>query len=868
MRSFSLPDFVRSHRRTLIVIVGIALIPLIYAGSLIWSNEDPTHRLDHINAAIVNSDQAATPATTTDGEPAEPVDLGATLTEKLVDSTESNNFSWHEMSAEEAQSALESGKVLAVLDIPEGFSAAAVSAGSDDPLDAATARLSITTNDGANIIVGNIASTVGTTVADELAAEVSDEYLRNVYVGFTDIHESVSEAADGANELNDGAERARTGSGELVVGLGQLREGGLTLADGSATLAEGAKQADAGVQQLNAGLASANSGAQELNTGAATANAGAQQLSTGATEVNSGAQQLNTKLSEASSGAQLLSAGLAELNSQTSALPTGISELTTGATALDTGATTVANGATELASGARSVADGTSVLATGADDALAGGQSLDAGASTLATGTAQLSAGLDSLLANYDSLSDEARKDALSQLAEAGQTVNSGAGELSSGASALVGDAADATGLAALQAGVAQVDSGAQQVATGAENLQSGSATLAAGAGQLVDKVSPLNGKLDELVAAVSTASTKSAELATGVGQLSTGASTLATGTQKLQDGASDLSTGTQKLADGASSLASGTQTLADGASTLAQSTPKLASGASELSTGATTLADGTADAESGGTELNDGITQLADGSKTLADGLDDGVSDIPSYTDAQADHLAGVTSAPVEITKNRLNEVPAYGYGLAPYFMTLGLWVGALAYYLMFPPLRERLVLGRQPALVVALRSFAPGAMLGAVQSLLMLTIVRFGLGLEPANMLGLVALALLTSVTFVAVNQAFNALLGPPGRFLALIMIVLQLSSAGGTYPVETTPAFFQLIHSWLPLNYAVTAFRSLVAGGSIGIGEAYGMLSVWLVAALTLTTLSIVIKRRRQRLTPADAAAAGVRELAPSM
>ena len=816
MRSFSLLDFVRTHRRTLIVIVGIALIPLIYAGSLIWSNEDPTHRLDHINAAIVNSDQAATPATTTDGEPAEPVNLGAALTEKLVDSIESNNFSWHEMSAEEAQSELESGKVLAVLDIPEGFSAAAVSAGGDDPLEAAIARLSITTNDGANIIVGNIASTVGTTVADELAAEVSDEYLRNVYVGFTDIHESVSEAADGATELNDGAEQARTGSGELVVGLGQLRAGGLTLADGSATLAEGATQVDAGVQQLNTGLATANSGAQELSTGAATANAGAQQLSTGAGSANEGAQTLSTNLATASSGAQLLSAGLAELNSQTSDLPASITTLTTGATTLDSGAT---------------------ALAGGLDTALAAAGTLNEGAAGLATGAGELSGGIDALLTQYDSLSDAQRKELLTQLSTSGQTLGAKAAELSGGTSALVGDAGAGTGLSYLEAK---------------------STELAAGATQLSGGVSPLGGKVDELVTAVSTASSKSAELATGVEQLSTGASMLAAGTQSLADGASTLAAGTQSLADGASTLATGTQALSEGASTLAQSTPKLASGAAELSSGATTLADGTADAESGGTKLNDGITQLADGSKTLADGLDDGVADIPSYTDAQADHLAGVTSTPVEITKNRLNEVPAYGYGLAPYFMTLGLWVGALAYYLMFPPLRERLVLGRQPALVVALRSFAPGAILGAAQSLLMLTIVRFGLGLEPANTLGLVALALLTSVTFVAVNQAFNALLGPPGRFLALIMIVLQLSSAGGTYPVETTPAFFQLIHSWLPLNYAVTAFRSLVAGGSIGIGEAYGMLTVWLVAALTLTTLSIVIKRRRERLKPAVAPA----------
>ncbi|MGO2110774.1 MAG: YhgE/Pip family protein [Pseudoclavibacter sp.] len=824
----------RSHkgRKTLIVLFGIAIVPLIYAGALVWANQDPTGRLDHIAAAVVNLDEGATSpeaagddsagddasgtgtGTKSDGDE---VDLGQTLTDELVDADDGKNFSWTELSAEDAQQRLDNGDVLAVLTIPQEFSANAVSVGSDDPLAAKVAKLTITTNDGANMIVGNIGLTVGTAVADTLSSEVSDNYLQNIYAGFTTIHGSVTDAADGATQLSDGADEAAEGSGQLMIGLGDLRDGASALANGSASLADGAGTLSSGANELAAGISSASAGAQQLQAGAGDAQTGAQQLAD----------------------------GLVELDAKTTDLPAQAQQLSDGATSLANGASTLDAGLGGLATGAQSVEDGAGALASGADTALSGAQGLQSGASQLAGSTPQLAAGandvsngLAALVANYDAMTDEEREAQLAQLASAASavsdgatTVDAGAADLDAGATTLVGSAADGTGLAALQTGAHDVADGATQVSDGADSAQSGAKSLVDGAGKLGDVAGALSSGAGELTGAISTAADGSASLASGIDQLAAGSTDLATGLGTAETGANEL-------ASGSAALASSATTLSDGASA---------------------LSDGTVDAANGAQSLDDGLGDLASGSSELEDGLASGLDDIPSYTENEQHELADVASSPVELDTQRLNEVPGYGVGLAPYFMALALWVGGMSFYMMMPALNERVIRGGRPASVAALRSYLPGAAMGVVQSLLMVVIVHFAVGVEVANLPGLFLMAFFASITFLAINQAFIAIFGSPGRFGALLLVVVQLASAGGTYPIETSPAFFQALHGFLPLTYVVEAFRSLTAGGTIGIAEAIAALSTWLVIAIAATTFAVWSARRASvgaALDPASA------------
>ncbi|MFW0170097.1 YhgE/Pip family protein, partial [Rothia sp. P4278] len=233
-----------------LVLLAVIIIPSIYAGILTWANYDPTGTIDAVPAAIVNQDKAATTRT------GQELTLGDDLTQELLTKDSTSNFDWSVMDADQARSELENGRVQAVLTIPADFSAN-VSSLSENSSDAARkAKLDIATNDGSNIISGNIASSLGTAVTDALAHKVSTEYLSKIYAGFTNIHDSLGEASDGAQKLADGSSSAAQGSKELVVGLTDLKSGTDSLASGTSSLAQGASKVDQGASSLSQGASS------------------------------------------------------------------------------------------------------------------------------------------------------------------------------------------------------------------------------------------------------------------------------------------------------------------------------------------------------------------------------------------------------------------------------------------------------------------------------------------------------------------------------------------------------------------------------------------------------------------------------------
>ncbi len=885
-----------------LVLLAIIVVPSIYAGILTWANYDPTDTINAVPAAIVNQDQ---PATSSQGQ----LNLGQDLTQQLLDNESKNNFDWSTMEADEARSKLENGQVQAVLTIPEDFSASVAALGENKAEAAQVAKLDIATNDGSNIISGNIASAVGTAVADGLAQKVSAQYLTGIYAGFTSINGSLGQAADGSQQLADGAVQASDGSQQLVLGLSSLRSGADSLASGTSSLADGAGQVNSGAQSLATGSSSLADGANQVNegasslatgtsslaSGAAQANSGAQSLATGsssladgANQVNEGASSLATGLAQADSGAQSLASGLSQINEGTSALPSQLPALTSGTEALASGAQQVASGAERLDSAASQLATGSSSLAEGAGQALAGAQRLSGGASqlagandSLASGASTLAASSQQLVDSWDSLTDDQRLAALknlngaaSQLSAGASAADAAASSLAEGASALVGG--ESSGLTKLSAGASALSSGASSLAEGTGKLKEGASAVSEGASQLNTQAGGMSSSLLTLSEAVAQANEGASSLAAGTGQLSAGASSLADGTGSLASGANQLKDGASTLADGTGSLASGANQLKDGASTLADGTGSLASGANQLKDGASTLADGTGSLASGANQLKDGAAQLSagatsasDGASSLASGLGDlqdgnqqlatslgqAVGQVPSFTTQEADDLSSVSSRPVDISKTRLNEVATYGHGLAPYFMTLGLWVGAIAYFMMYPAISRKFARSGHSGLATLRGALIPVVLMGIAQGIVMPSIIHLWVGIETANFWGLVGFSILTSITFLAINQALIALLDAPGRFIALVLTVLQVGAAAGTYPIETAPAFLQAIHPWLPLTHALEAFRSFIAGGSLGVGVGLAWLAGWFSLAVCGTAFSIWRRHRREERAEAE-------------
>ncbi|MDO5628817.1 MAG: YhgE/Pip family protein, partial [Mobilicoccus sp.] len=212
-----------------IVLIGIVIVPALYAGLLTWSNRDANTHLNAMPAAIVNQDEMVTIADA-DGND-QPVMVGRLVAGRLISEDDPQNLSWTLTDEQTAADGLADGSYYAVLTIPEGFSAAAVS--TQDPADVRAATMTLQTNDAVSYLAGNIAASIGAATARGVGDQLSAQYLDQVYLGFNQIQENLAEAGDGAGELADGSAQVADGASELSDGTRQLTVGLGELAGGA-----------------------------------------------------------------------------------------------------------------------------------------------------------------------------------------------------------------------------------------------------------------------------------------------------------------------------------------------------------------------------------------------------------------------------------------------------------------------------------------------------------------------------------------------------------------------------------------------------------------------------------------------------------
>lgn len=532
------------------------------------------------------------------------------------------------------------------------------------------------------------------------------------------------------------------------------------------------------VDQVLVGLGSARDGFAQASDGALTLNAASGDLTAGAQQVADGA-------TSAADGAARLA--------------TGSADLAGGAGRLDSGAADLAAGAGTLAAGAGDTAAGAATLATGAQALSSGAQTAASSAATLATGAATVSDGVDTLAGTVTGLQTAAE-----QLGVDLTSVGTALGTLAQ-EQAATGDTDAAARiqaqLAALQGVVAGVplpaDPGAAaadltRLVDGAHQLRDGSAALSSGLGTL----------------------------ASSSGELAAGATTLADGTARVADGSRTLASGSSTLSSGAADLDGGAQTLASGASDLASGTGTLASGAAQVA---------------------DGTTQLGDGSRQLAGSLADGAARIPDDSDSTRTDRADALSTPVQLDSSDVAPADGYGEGFAPFFIPLALFVGGLITWLLLRPLPPRGLATPARGWRIALAGYLPALAIGVGQVVVLLAVVHLGLGLGMSTVVGTAAFTVLVAAAFLAVQQMLTAVLGPAAGKVAIIaLLMLQLTASSGTYPVETTPSFFQWLHPALPMTYAVTGLRELTTGGTDGrLWTSVAALLLFLLGSLAVTS-----------------------------
>jgi putative membrane protein len=407
--------------------------------------------------------------------------------------------------------------------------------------------------------------------------------------------------------------------------------------------------------------------------------------------------------------------------------------------------------------------------------------------------------------------------------------------------------------------GAGQLADGAGQLAAGLDTARSGSATLATGAQQLSDginsatepllavtkAVSLIGGNTDKLqqgATALQQATDQIGAIATAQDAAATSLSSVIDQLSRSQDPLANNAAGTlrgiedqlrqhqftpqirQRLTDAQNAAIAMTSGLRAPGSPLGSALDQVGSKGQDLTNkltqlrdGAKQVASGNAQLASGIAKLDDGAQQLKAGSAELATKLADGAKQVPNWTTRQKDAIADTIGGPVRLETSHENAAPNFGTGMAPFFLTLALFFGAVVLWMVLRPLQSRAIAAEVLAIRVTLASYLPAAVIAMFQAVILYCVVRFALGMHVVHPASMLAFMVVISSAFVAATQAINALVGPAvGRVLIMALLMLQLVSAGGMYPVETTSKPFQILHRFDPMTYGVNGLRQLILGG----------------------------------------------------
>ncbi|WP_416978563.1 YhgE/Pip family protein [Streptomyces sp. T028] len=494
------------------------------------------------------------------------------------------------------------------------------------------------------------------------------------------------------------------------------------------------------------------------------------------------------------------------------------------------GADDLTDGIGKAEQGSKDLADGLSEAKKGSGSLATGLQKLDSGAGDLADGTQKVANGTQALADRVNGVAGRVGPFLKDNEKTIGDTAQ------------LVADSAQAVG--------AHLDTLVKAAPTAAKGAHTASDTLAAVHRARCENPVLADPACTELKKARDTA----AEVATIADDLNTliadqdgDLKTMRAHLGTLQEQAQALADRAPHLSEDLDDAVTRINALNTGAGKVAAGARELHTGLGTAATGAGTLDQGVGRLRTGAEDLSGGMFKLSDGSGQLADGLHDGAARIPDYDEQERDARTAVMADPVRLASRDLHKAANYGTGFAPYFIPLSLWVGAMVAYMLIPPMNRRALAVGASAWRIALAGWLPVVAVGVLQTTALMAVLHWAIGLEMARAAGTVGFLFLVTACFAALVQWLNARFGAAGRILVLALLMLQLTSAGGTYPVQTSPGFFNAIHPWLPMSYVVEALRRLITGGGMEpVWHACVVLVLFSAGALALTALSA---RRRQ-------------------
>ncbi|WP_242309781.1 YhgE/Pip domain-containing protein [Bacillus cereus group sp. BfR-BA-01331] len=661
--------------------------------------------------------------------------------------------------------------------------------------------------------------------------------------GLNTLNSKTGEMQKGIDELHDGSEKVTGGLNQLVSKSGELKAGTTELSNGMGKLAEGQSQLEKGSQEIQKGLQDLNSNVQKSAAGLEEMQSKVPSILNTVNEKIDGAganvNQLNELTHSTAGDAKNAAQEVANLQKQIESLPKEYQEqLQPFITSAVKSTATVQQKAAGVAGGTNKLNEEVKQLKGEIHQTTNGLQNKlpnPAGVKTLAGGVEKLTnaqnefvskfhgfgEGLDKAKIGADKLKDGSAQliDGVTQLQSGSGKVTDGLGQLSAGANQMAG-------------GVNQLADGSNQVTGGLDQLSAGANQMAGGVNQLADGSSQVTG---------------------GLGTLSVGVTKLADGSSQVTGGLGTLSVGVTKLADGSSQVTGGLDTLSAGAGQMTGGITQLANGSGQVTTGLSTLSTGS-------TQLIDGVNKLADGSGKVTDGLvkvNDGSGELAEKLGEGAEKTGEVKgtdktydmfASPVKVKTEKMAEVPNYGTGFTPYFLSLGLFVGALLLSIVYP-LRDTVGVPKS-GFSWFISKFGVLLSVGIIQAIVADVILLFWLGVEVQSIPYFILFSIVTSLAFISLIQCLVTAFGDAGRFIAIITLIIQLTTSAGTFPLELIPKYLQPFNAWLPMTYSVSGLKAVVSSGDFNfMWQNIGILMIFIVLLSLGTIASLTWMHKRQ-------------------
>lgn len=776
-----------------IVLVALILIPSIYTVVFLGSMWDPYGNSGDLPVAVVNKDKAVEYND-------KKLDVGDQLVKKLKDN---DSLDFHFVNSKEANKGLKNGDYYMVITIPSNFSKNATTLLDKNPKKMV---LNYTTNPGTNYVASKMDDSAIAKIKAEVSASVTKTYAETIFTSIGTMSDGFAEASDGTQQLSDGMTQLEDGNKTISDNLKVLASSSLTFKDGTNTLTKGLKDYTNGVVTVNNGIYQLKTGVGDYTAGVSQALAGANQLVENNTALNVGVKALGEGAEKLVAGNQQVVDGVKKLqeNLETSkktmaASQDSLIQLSDGKTSLDNYATLIK---TLNASGdAQKQGIASKLLTSGMSRA-----EIDAYG-----------------LTNYFPV--DKYKDGVASYMDSVATYTTGASTaintLSSSTKSSLNDLDAALNGGTLTDGT--------KVPTG---LVSGTQTVQAGLNEVNAKVN--GGKYvtvdnDGNIKQV-TVDSKDA---------------LVAGVQAYTAGVDSLQKGLTQIADNNTTLTSGVDQLATGTSTLVSNNATLMNGANQLSDGAGQISDGASKLAAGSDTLGDGIKSAADGVTTLNDALKSGAED--SKIDS-TDKTTDMVATPVETSHKEISKVENNGHAMAPYMMSVGLYVTCLAFALMYP-IRHGIKKAENAWKYWASKATVMYTV-STLAAIVMVTALRLINGFEPVNLGLTYLLAILVSAAFMSLVMLLSLTTGFIGDFLLLVFMIVNLGGSAGTYPLDTGPAIYKVIHKFVPYTYSVDGFRKTISMTAPSISVEIAVFAGILIVCSLLTVVYFKYKNKEDK------------------